>query len=248
MKRKPGAIDYINNGARYTLLFMVLYLFVSVFEGSCARPVLNSAFLFLTAPFNPLENCILASSSAGFFVAVASNFVFVAILIFGAGAYFEYLSGITKRGVRMSYVFASAVISTYIASAMSFLYFSRFPELRLKVATGTSIIGFDMCMFMALFMGIEVFYYLKARSGKRSLRRSRKLGFDPIYVNTRVGFILIFLILIYSYLDVSLVHLAGLIAIPILAVLVLSFSHMSLGKAMRAIGRSSLNGFGKAYK
>ncbi len=248
MKRKHVVLDYLDNGARYTLLFMVLYLLVAVFEGSCARPVLNSAFLFATAPFNPLENCILASSSAGFFVAVASNFVFVAVLIFGAGAYFGYLSRVTKRGMRMPYIFASAVISTYIASAMSFAYFSEFPELRLKVATGTSIIGFDMCMFMAIFMGIEVFYYLKARNGKKGFKKSRKLGFDPVYVNTRVGFILIFLILMYSYLSVSLVHLAGLIAIPILAMLVLSFSHRGIGKVVRSIERPGLNGFGKAYK
>ena len=58
MKRKHVILDYLDNGARYTLLFMVLYLLVAVFEGSCARPVLNSAFLFVTAPFNPLENCI----------------------------------------------------------------------------------------------------------------------------------------------------------------------------------------------
>ncbi|MCL4387946.1 hypothetical protein M1567_02220 [Candidatus Marsarchaeota archaeon] len=247
MKGRSNIIDYLNTGARYTMLFTLLYLLVSVFEGPCSHPALGSSFLLITAPFNPLENCILASSSEGFFVAVASNFVFVAILIFGAGAYFEYLSRITKRGVLMSYVFASAVISTYIASAMSFLYFSKFPELKLKVATGTSIIGFDMCMFMAIFMGIEVFYYLKARSGSRH-KRLKRLGFDPIYVNTRLGFILIFLILLYSYLDVSLVHLAGLIAIPILAVLVLSFSRMSLGKAISSIGRSGLNRFGKAYK
>ena len=248
MKRKHVVLDYLDNGARYTLLFVVLYLLVAVFEGSCAKPVLNSAFLFATAPFNPLENCILAGSSSGFFVAVASNFVFVAILIFGAGAYFGYLSRITKKGLRMSYIFASAVISTYIASAMSYAYFSEFPAMRLKVATGTSIIGFDMCMFMAIFMGIEVFYYLKARSGKRGSRRNKKLGFDPVYVNTRVGFILIFLILIYSYLSVSLVHLAGLIAIPILAMLVLSFSHRGIGKVVRSIERPGLNGFGKAYK
>ncbi len=52
----------------------------------------------------------------------------------------------------------------------------------------------------------------------------------------------------YSYLSVSLVHLAGLIAIPILAMLVLSFSHRSIGKVVGSIGRTSLNGFGKAYK
>ncbi len=248
MKRNAGILSYLNIGARYTLLFALLYLLVSVFEGPCSRPVLNSAFLFITAPFNPLENCILASSSSSFFVAVASNFVFVAILIFGAGVYFGYLSRTTKKGIRMSYVFASAIISTYIASAMSFFYFSRFQELRLKVATGTSIIGFDMCMFMAIFMGIEIFYYLKAR---RKIGRSKRLGrtgFDPVYLNTRFGFILIFLILMYSYLDVSLVHLAGLIAIPILAVLVISFSHVGFGKAIGAIGRHGLNGFGKAYK
>jgi hypothetical protein len=227
----------------YVLLFVLLYGLVSALEGTCAHPVLNSAFLFITAPFNPLENCLLVQTGEGAFVSLASNFFFVALLIAGAGYYFSYMSKKTKNSIRMSYVFSSALISTYLASAMSYLYFSRFANTRLKVATGTSIVGFDMCLFMAVFMGLELFYYFNG-SGKAKYPMRKKLVLMPMDMIVRAGFVAIFIMFLYSYLNVSLVHLAGFVALPVFVMLVYSFSHKSLEKALeplkKYVGRKKL--------
>ena len=226
------SLKYSNSAYKYVILFVVLYLLVSVFEGSCAHPNLDSTFLFVTAPFNPLEDCALASIHGGILVEIASNFVFVAFLIYFAGYYFAYISRITRNRIKMSYVFASAIISTYIASAMSYLYFSKFVDIRLKVATGTSIIGFDMCLFIAVFMSIELYYNIKASSGNKNLTK-RRLRNYMYAISIRIGFIAILLVIIYSYLNVSLVHLSGLTAIPIFAVLAISFGHTTVDKTLK---------------
>lgn len=241
-KRSPSKAGRANSNLQlsmeYVVLFIALYSIVSLFEGTCAHPVLNSVFLFLTAPFNPLENCLLVQSGEGAFISIASNFVFVAMLIGGAGYYFSYISKRTKNAIRMSYVFSSAVISTYIASAMSYLYFSGFADTKLKVATGTSIIGFDMCLFMAVFMALEVYYYYVSYTSRKIRTRKNVYSDSGAFIVMRVGFVAIFLIILYSYLNISLVHLAGFIALPIFAVLVLSFSHVSMRKAIALLKKA----------
>ncbi|MCL5102261.1 MAG: hypothetical protein M1544_02810 [Candidatus Marsarchaeota archaeon] len=231
MGKKANGFAYAATGAKYALIFMSIYFIVAIFEGSCANPNLNNSFLLATAPFNPLENCLLAASQGGIFIGIVSNFLVVALLIWGAGYYFGYLKKVTNGAIRMEYVFLSAVISTYMASIMSYLYFSKFVDIKLKVATGTSIIGFDMCLFVAVFMFLEIYYYTKARALDQPKMRG-SLKRMAYLMNIRLGFLAIALILIYSYLNISLVHLAGLIGLPIFAIVTISLGHKSMAKLL----------------
>lgn len=237
LTRKKSHINgFMLKSTEYTLLFVLLYGLVSIFEGSCANPVLNPAFLFVSSPFNPIENCLLINAGASPFVSVFSNFIMVALLIAVAGYYFNYIAKITKNNIRMSYVFGSSVLATYIASAASIAYFSRFPEITLKVATGTSIIGFDMCLFMTVFMLFELFYYYGSRP-KNSRKRMSFSSRYPFFVQVRFGAILIFFVLMSTYLRISLVHLAGLFAFPIFAMLIITFSHKNIVAAFKPLGK-----------
>ncbi len=237
MKRKNMLnVQHVRTGLYYTLVFIAVYLVVALFEGSCTHPVLNNIFLFSTAPFNPLENCLAEYEGIPIINAVIGNFVIVAVLIFIAGYYFSYLRGLSKKMPHMLDIMLASVITTYIASAASWAYLISMHSNRM-VATGTSLIGFDMCMFLAVFMAIEYAYNfgMIKRAFENSLGAMSRSSFvDYIKAIGYPVIILALLMIMYGYMKTSLIHVAGLIAFPIFIVILLTARHTGFGALVKS--------------
>ena len=232
-----GYIRHTLKGLEYALIFAALYAIVSAAEGSCSAPITSNVFLFATSPFNPIENCALLVEGHPAFMELVVNFLLVAMLVFAAGFYFDRFEKLSGVRFFMLYVFASGIITTYIASASSWAYIAAYHGVNLHVATGTSILGFDMCLFLAVFMSIELFYMLSNKRGKRSISSS---GRGSIALFAYAFMITVWVLGIAAYLHNGLIHIAGILALPVFFVLLIGLGRTSLPRLMKSIKSRSL--------
>lgn len=138
--RIPAPLRTVLN-FRVTLFFYLAYLLVNyVYVVLAPGLVLNYTAVFLTSPFNILET--LSPIYPSFEVGLSENFVFVVLFVLLAESYSRYSMTRAKGLISVDVAFILSIVSTYTTSAL-WWWRTGVP------ASGTSIVAFDMLLFLA---------------------------------------------------------------------------------------------------
>ena len=127
----------------------------------------NSLWLFLTSPFNAVENYSSAYSSP--LIGFASNYVFVVFLIAFSEILYQRYAKLMKNWVDYRTVFLSSVIASYIVGAITWR--GGVP------AHGTSIVSFCLILFLLVIVSAySVHRYRTFKHNPNILSRYRILA------------------------------------------------------------------------
>lgn len=147
-----------------SVAFMIIYYgvntsYIGFYGHNSCTPFANLG-TFITAPINYCEdlNPAYNSLSSG----VINNMAIPGIFLFVAILYYLLFAQKSKRSIPLWYVIIVAIVSTYLLSGLNLFINS-------KPAAGTSIIGFDILLFLVISLIIDYIYVselIKYRTSK----------------------------------------------------------------------------------
>lgn len=152
-----GALVFEFAYAGVNLLFIHVY-------GSASCSGVSKLGVFITAPLNYCEDLTYASVSEGVYANLGVIFLIILLSIL----YVVRFEGRAKEYLSFKNAFVVSVASTYLLSALSWVITG-------KPLGGTSIIGFNLLLF--LFMGLAIDHTYVSRNGKGELRKLAKTSY-----------------------------------------------------------------------
>ncbi len=146
------------------LLFLLVYFYTNIayvnyYGGAASCTNSTRTGILLTAPVNYCEDRI---GYATFQQGIDANMAITAVIIFAAVVYSWNLETRFKKYLSFKMALVVSIASTYILSILNLLVSGR-------PAGGTSIIGFDMLLFMLL--GLVVDYSYMASEGQNKVAK-----------------------------------------------------------------------------
>lgn len=182
--------------------FIILYFVTNItFFRNLGPNVTDRPLVFLTAPFNGIEN--LSRVYGSFQQGLEANFLFILCLIIATEIYCSYFMKFFRRRIGIVRLFLFSVLASYILSALEW-------RLTGYLSSGTSIIGFCLAVFLTLSLIVDLAVYLRKKDlGARTTRRPSKLiAVTYVYAAVVSAVVLIFSFLIGNLNAVR--HLEGL--------------------------------------
>lgn len=144
------------------MIFVLLYeganlAYISFYGSNTACTNSTLIGIFITSPINYCEN--LSKSYTSIAQGIDANDGAVAIMLFFAILYSLAFEQRFKKYLSFKSAIAVAVFSTYLLSMMDYVYLG-------KLGAGTSLIGFDMMLFMM--MGLIIDWDAFRKSSKKA--------------------------------------------------------------------------------
>ncbi|MEM3190651.1 MAG: hypothetical protein QW292_00780 [Candidatus Parvarchaeota archaeon] len=204
------------NLLKLSLIFSLLYIFANLAFILFLKLIPENILIFITAPFNALED--LSASYGSVYVGFLFNFlpVFIMLLI---ASYIYTKNNRLNKFLKPSDVFVVGILASYLSSAVYWLAF--------KVPSrGTSILAITLLIYFLIYVSTYDFKALFVkRANKNYSKRTKEIA---AYITFILLLIIIILVLASNY-GLLLVHIiGGLIALSSIEFLILWREHYTV--------------------